>query len=48
MDVTPATVWNAMKGKTIRNDIIECVIQLARETTIATQKNLQDVLNELS
>lgn len=48
MGVTPATVTNAMNGKFGRTDIIERAIKLARETTLATQKNLEEVLNELS
>lgn len=48
MGVTPATVTNAMNGKYGRTDIIECAIKLVRETTLATQKNLEEVLNELS
>ncbi|MEG1612495.1 MAG: hypothetical protein RR285_11825 [Acinetobacter sp.] len=47
LGVTPATVTNAMNGKFGRTDIIEAAIQLARDTTLATQKNLADILDEL-
>lgn len=48
MGVTPATVTNAMNGKFGRTDIVQRVIDLARETTLATQKSLEEVLKELS
>lgn len=48
LGVTQATITNAMNGKYRRTDIIERAISLARETTLATQKDLEKVLSELS
>lgn len=47
MGVTNATVTNALNGKFGRMDIIECAINLVRETTLKTQQNLSNILEEL-
>lgn len=48
MGVTQATVSNTMSGKFRRMDIVECAIELARKTTLKTQRNLAEILGDLS